>query len=81
VSPYEKQENRLTLTDSHNNVLSASRLLALFMLSRVNLQLLTYGQGSLTPPGTPAPTMKTLAQIEPRTPISFLPVTLSQPGS
>ena len=27
------------------------------------------GQGSLTPPGAPAPTMKTLAQIEPRTPV------------
>ena len=28
-------------------------------------------QGSLTPPGAPAPTMKTLAQIDPRTPISL----------
>jgi parallel beta-helix repeat protein len=28
-----------------------------------------FGQGSLTPPGAPAPTMKTLAQIEPRTPV------------
>jgi hypothetical protein len=27
-------------------------------------------QGSLTPPGTPAPTMKSLDQIEPRTPIT-----------
>jgi parallel beta-helix repeat protein len=27
-------------------------------------------QGSLTPPGAPAPTMKTLQQIEPRTPVS-----------
>ena len=25
-----------------------------------------FGQGSLTPPGAPAPTMKTLSQIEPR---------------
>ena len=25
--------------------------------------------GSLTPPGAPAPTMKTLAEVEPRTPI------------
>src|SRR2546421_9068090 len=39
------------------------------------------GQGSLTPPGAPAPTMKTLAQIEPRTPISSLPFTISTSGS
>jgi len=39
------------------------------------------GQGSLTPPGAPAPTMKTLSQIEPRTPISTLPYTISAPGS
>jgi hypothetical protein len=39
-------------------------------------------QGPLTPPpGAPAPTMKTLEQIEPRTPISALPFTISSPGS
>ena len=41
-----------------------------------------WAQGSLIPPGTPAPTMKTLAQIEPRIAITntgFL--TISQPGS
>jgi parallel beta-helix repeat protein len=40
-----------------------------------------FAQGSLTPPGAPTPTMKTLAQIEPRTPISSAPFTISQPGS
>lgn len=40
-----------------------------------------FAQGSLTPPGAPGPTMKTLAQIEPRTPISSAPFTISQPGS
>src|SRR5437016_11603206 len=29
-----------------------------------------FGQGALTPPGAPTPAMKTLTQIEPRTPIS-----------
>lgn len=38
-------------------------------------------QGPLTPPGAPAPTMKTLDQIEPRTPISALPFTINSPGS
>jgi hypothetical protein len=38
-------------------------------------------QGSLTPPGAPAPTMKTLQQVEPRVPISTAPFTISQPGS
>ena len=38
-------------------------------------------QGSLTPPGAPGATMKTLQQVEPRTPISSAPYTISQPGS
>jgi hypothetical protein len=39
------------------------------------------GQGSLTPPGAPGETMKTLAQVEPRTPISSLPYTITESGS
>ena len=39
-------------------------------------------QGSLTPPGAPAPTMKSLSQIEPRTPITGGgAVTISNSGS
>lgn len=39
------------------------------------------GQGPLTPPGGPEPTMKTLQQIEPRTPISALPFQILTPGA
>ena len=38
-------------------------------------------QGPLTPPGAPAPTMKTLDQVEARTPISSAPFTISTSGS
>ena len=40
-----------------------------------------WAQGSLTPPGAPAATMRTLEQMEPRTPISSAPYTISQQGS
>lgn len=40
-----------------------------------------FGQGSLTPTAAPAPTMKSLDQIEARTPISAAPYTISASGS
>ncbi len=41
----------------------------------------TLAQGNLTPLAAPAPSMKSLDQIEPRVPISALPYTISTPGS
>ncbi len=41
----------------------------------------TVAQAQLDPPGAPADTMKTLDQIEPRTPISSLPFSITQPGT
>jgi hypothetical protein len=37
--------------------------------------------GALEPPGAPAPGMKSLQEVEPRTPISSIPYTISQSGS
>src|SRR5476651_1165640 len=50
-------------------------------LAAFGLSLSTFGQGTLTPPGAPAPTMKSLDQIEARTPISSAPFTISASGS
>lgn len=42
---------------------------------------ITWAQGSLTPTGAPDPTMKTLMQVEPRTPISGVPYSITESGS
>jgi hypothetical protein len=55
--------------------------IGLLLLAAFGLSLSTFAQGSLTPPGAPAPTMVTLSQIEPRTPISALPATITTSGS
>src|ERR1039458_10105715 len=47
-----------------------TKLFLLALLSAFSLQpLVLRAQGSLAPPGAPAPTMKTLDQIEARTPV------------
>jgi parallel beta-helix repeat protein len=58
-------------------------LAALALLSAFSLQpSAVFGQGSLTPPGPPAPTMKSLDQVEARTAITTAgAVTISEPGS
>ena len=56
-------------------------LVMLTLLLVFSRQPSAFSQGSLTPPGPPAPTMKTLDQIEPRMPVSSLPVTITNPGS
>ncbi len=56
-------------------------LLSTFATFYVTQPSTAFAQGSLTPPGAPAPTMITLSQIEPRTPISSAPFTITNPGS
>ena len=58
------------------------RMLSVFLTSHVLLLTSSaWAQGPLAPPGAPAPMMKTLEQIEPRTPIESLPFTIGSPGS
>jgi parallel beta-helix repeat protein len=67
------------------SILSATRIRVascLIACSSLLISVSAFAQGSLTPPGAPAPTMKTLTQIEPRTPISGpLPFSIGSPGS
>ena len=59
------------------------RLLPALLLA---LPVLAFAQGVLTPPGAPAPTMKTLDQLEPRIPIGQVGgsselIVIAEPGS
>ncbi len=58
-----------------------TKLLLTAFISSFILHTSAFAQGALTPPGAPAATMKSLAQIEPRTPISSLPFNINAPGS
>ena len=56
-------------------------LLACCVAAVLSFPVSIFAQGSLAPPGAPGASMKSLAQIEPRTPISSLPFTIGSPGS
>ncbi|MCC5788569.1 MAG: right-handed parallel beta-helix repeat-containing protein [Opitutales bacterium] len=52
------------------------------LASLLALPVLALAQGGdLEPPGAPEPTMRTLDEVEPRTPISELPSEIEEPGS
>lgn len=55
------------------------RSLALLLL--IGMTAALFAQGSLTPPGAPAPMMKTLQQVEPRIPISGPGFVITNAGS
>lgn len=58
------------------------RILSLLIAPLPLCALHSHAQGALTPPGAPAPMMKTLSQIEPRTAITNSgAVVISQPGA
>ncbi len=79
--------NKQTQSSKNMKAIRRSRrvapLAALVLLSTLSSQLSTcLAQGSLTPPpGAPAPVMKSLDEIEPRTAISSAPFIISKPGS
>ena len=60
----------------------SSPYLLLLLISAFQLfSVSAFSQGSLTPPGGPMATMKSLDQIEARTPISSAPFTINSSGS
>ena len=60
-----------------------TRLLTSIVITVASVAGLLVWSGDLEPPGAPAPTMKPLDQVEPRTPIraADLPLTISTSGS
>jgi len=73
VDPFHAQPNMKTK--------SFQITIALALMTLAPRLSTVFAQGSLTPPGAPAPMMKSLDQIEPRTPISSVPFTISAAGS
>jgi hypothetical protein len=71
-----RTKKRSTTMNNQNRKVLASMLLAALAAPFASV----FAQGNLMPPGAPAPTMKTLDQIEPRTPISAS-TAITQSGS
>jgi parallel beta-helix repeat protein len=64
------------------NKLTFAAVLVLTLLVAGSMARGAFGDGgALEPGGPPAPGMKSLQEVEPRTPISSIPYTISQPGS
>ena len=59
------------------NLIAPGMIAAVIILAEVD----AVAQGSLNPTGAPGATIKTLEQLEPRTPISSLPYTIMRPGT
>src|SRR5215470_169001 len=64
-----------------NTKISAARAVILSLCLLGALKTSSFGQGSLTPPGAPAPVFKTLSQVEPRYPIADYQTNLTVSGS
>jgi hypothetical protein len=76
-----KQRSRFSVNQSATGLLIARHwsliTVCALLISAANI----FAQGSLTPPGAPTPTMKSLDQIEARAPISSAPFTIGSSGS
>src|SRR6266700_3353118 len=75
------QNNQIKGNNMKSKISPSALLTASLILAGCALTNSSFGQGSLTPPAGPGPTMKTLDQIEPRTPISTSGYQITNSGS
>jgi parallel beta-helix repeat protein len=68
------------VTKKGRNDMTRWKILSVLSVLSILLVVLVLAQGPLVPPGTPGATMKTLEQVEPRTPIGGS-VDITTPGS